>query len=317
MKKEADIAARGLRAFARAAMAGAALALASQDLLAAPSSQPIAAPFASPVAAPPPPAPVAAKLAAPPADCGVTPDGFSAWLQGFKQQAEIDGLPPAVIDSALSDVAYDPDVIAHDRRQGSFGQDFDQFVAKRVSAYRVRKGRQMLVAYAEPLEKIEKRFGVPGPVLVAIWGLESEFGAGVGNYPTFNALATLAYDCRRADQFREELVDALKLVARGDMQPEEMRGAWAGEIGQTQFMPSTYLKYATSADGGAVADLVGNSEDALASTANFLKSKGWKRGQGFHEGEPNFAALLEWNAAPVYAKTIAYFADRLGESDAQ
>jgi lytic murein transglycosylase len=270
----------------------------------APSSQPYAAPRA-------------AQPAPPSADCGETPAGFSAWLEGFKQEAEIAGLPPAVIDSALSNVAYDPDVIAHDRRQGSFGQDFDKFVAKRVSGYRVRKGRQMLLAYAEPLEKIEQRFGVPGPVLVAIWGLETEFGAGLGNYPTFNALATLAYDCRRADQFREELVDALKLVARGDMQPEEMRGAWAGEIGQMQFMPSTYLKYATSADGGSVADLVGNPEDALASTANFLKNKGWRRGQGFHEGEPNFAALLEWNAAPVYAKTIAYFADRLAESDAQ
>jgi lytic murein transglycosylase len=316
MEKGADIAATGLRTFARAAMAGAALALAGEVSLASPPSKPIAAPFASPDATPTA-APVAAKPAAPPADCGVTPDGFSAWLQGFKQEAEIDGLPPAVIDSALSNVAYDPDVIAHDRRQGSFGQDFDSFVAKRVSAYRVRKGRQELIAYAEPLEKIEQRFGVPGPVLVAIWGLESEFGAGLGDYPTFNALATLAYDCRRADQFREELVDALKLVARGDMQAEEMHGAWAGEIGQTQFMPSTYLKYATSANGGAVADLVGNSGDALASTANFLKNKGWKRGQGFHEGEPNFAALLEWNAAPVYAKTIAFFADRLAESDAQ
>ena len=322
--ERAEIAARGLRTFARAAMAVATLALAGEATLAASSSQPIATPFAAPLAAPapapvtaPPPAPVVAKRPAPPADCGETPDGFSAWLVGFKQEAEIDGLPPAVIDSALSDVAYDPDVISHDRRQGSFGQDFDQFVAKRVSAYRVRKGRQMLIAYAEPLEKIERRFGVPGPVLVAIWGLETEFGAGLGNYPTFNALATLAYDCRRAGQFREELVDALKLVARGDMQPEEMRGAWAGEIGQTQFMPSTYLKYATSADGGDVADLVGSSADALASAANFLKAKGWKRGQGFHEGEPNFAALLEWNAAPVYAKTIAFFADRLAEPDPQ
>jgi lytic murein transglycosylase len=320
MENGADIAAGGLRALARAAVAGAALALAGGISLAAQSSQPIGAPFAAPVATPaaaPAAAPVAVKPAAPPADCGVTPDGFSAWLEGFKQEAEIAGLPPAVIDSALSNVAYDPDIIAHDRRQGSFGQDFESFAAKRVSGYRVRKGRQMLVAYAEPLEKIEQRFGVPGPVLVAIWGLETEFGAGLGNYPTFNALATLAYDCRRAEQFREELVDALKLVARGDMQPEEMHGAWAGEIGQTQFMPSTYLKYATSADGGTVADLVGNSQDALASTANFLKNKGWKRGQGFHEGEPNFAALLEWNAAPVYAKTIAFFADRLAESDAQ
>lgn len=315
MGEKADIAAGHFRAAARALALGVALTAGCFGARAAPSSQPLPAqPLV--ITPAPPPQPVAAK-AAPPADCGVTPDGFSAWLEGFKQEAEIAGLPPAVIDSALGAAAYDPDVVAHDRRQGSFGQDFDKFVAKRVTSYRVRKGRQELVAYAEPLEKIEKRFGVPGPVLVAIWGLETEFGAGLGNYPTFSALATLAYDCRRADQFREELVDALKLVARGDMQPEEMRGAWAGEIGQTQFMPSTYLKYAIGADGGTVADLVSNPEDALASTANFLKSKGWKRGQGFHEGEPNYAALLEWNSAPVYAKTIAYFADKLAESDAQ
>jgi lytic murein transglycosylase len=320
MEERAEIVARGLRVFACAAVASALAALGGEASLAAPNSQLLAPWFVAPDAAPtaaPQVAAKPAKPAAPPADCGVTPDGFSAWLEGFKQEAEIAGLPPAVIDSALSNVAYDPDVIAHDRRQGSFGQDFETFAAKRVSAYRVRKGRQMLIAYAEPLEKIEKRFGVPGPVLVAIWGLETEFGAGLGNYRTFSTLATLAYDCRRADLFREELVDALKLVARGYMQPDEMRGAWAGEIGQTQLMPSTYLKYATSADGGAIADLVGSSEDALASTANFLKAKGWKRGQGFHEGEPNYAALLEWNAAPVYAKTIALFADRLAESDAQ
>ena len=302
MEHSAEIVARGVRVFVCAAIAGAALIVGVS--FAASNSQAFAASGA-------------AKRAAPPADCGETPDGFAAWLAGFRQEAEIGGVPPAVIDSALSNVAYDPDVIAHDRRQGSFGQDFDKFVAKRVTNYRVRKGRQMLLAYAEPLDKIERRFGVPAPVLVAIWGLETEFGAGLGNYPTFNALATLAYDCRRADQFREELVDALKLVARGDMQPEEMRGAWAGEIGQTQFMPSTYLKYATSANGGGVANLVSSSADALASTANFLRNKGWRPGQGFHEGEPNFAALLEWNAAPVYAKTIAYFADRLAESEAQ
>lgn len=321
MEERTEIVVRGVRVVVRAAIAGAALALAGGASFAAPSSQPIAAPFPAPIVAPPPPPPatppVVVRRAAPPADCGVTPDGFSAWLAGFKQEAEISGLPPAVIDAALSDAAYDPDVIAHDRRQGSFGQDFETFAAKRVTAYRVRKGRQMLIAYAEPLEKIEKRFGVPAPVLVAIWGLETEFGAGLGTYPTFSTLATLAYDCRRADLFREELVDALKLVARGDMQPDEMRGAWAGELGQTQFMPSTYLKYATSADGGAIANLVGSSADALASTANFLKAKGWKRSLGFHEGEPNYAALLEWNAAPVYAKTIALFADRLAESDAQ
>jgi lytic murein transglycosylase len=285
-------------------------ALAGQGAVAAPSL--VAAPS---VVAPPSAVVAPAAIAAPPADCGHTSDGFTAWLSGFRQEAEVAGLPPDVIDSALAGAEYDPDVIAHDRRQGSFHEDFETFAPKRVSAYRVRKGRQMLIAYAEPLEKIDRRFGVPGPVLVAIWGLETEFGAGLGTYPTFNALATLAYDCRRANYFREELADALKLVARGDMQPDEMRGAWAGELGQTQFMPSIYLKYAIGADGGAIVDLVGNPEDALASTANFLKAKGWKRDQGWHEGEPNYAALLEWNAAPVYAKTIAYFADRLAADD--
>ncbi len=251
------------------------------------------------------------------ATCGDSADGFADWLADFKQEAEIAGVGPAVIESSLANVAYDDDVIAQDRRQGSFHQDFAKFAAKRVTAHRLKKGRTMLLSYAEPLDRIERRYGVPGPVLVAIWGLESEFGAGSGTVPTFDALATLAYDCRRSDKFREELVDALKLVQRGDLEPTQMRGAWAGEIGQTQFMPSTYLKYATSADGGRIANLIGSSEDALASTANFLKAKGWKRGQGFHEGEPNYTALLEWNTAPVYAKTIALFADKLAESDAQ
>ena len=104
-----------------------------------------------------------ASLAAPPADCGETPDGFSAWLNGFRRDAEIAGLPPAVIESALSGATYDPDIIAHDRRQGSFHEDFEKFAAKRVSAYRVRKGRQMLIAYAEPLEKIEHPLWRTGP----------------------------------------------------------------------------------------------------------------------------------------------------------
>ena len=254
MEQKAEIVARGLRVFACAAMASALAALAGEASL--PRPIPSRSPRGSLRLTRAP-----RRRAAGRRQAGQT--GRAARRlrrdagrllrlarRASSRKPRSSGLPPAVIDSALSDVAYDPDVIAHDRRQGSFGQDFETFVAKRVTAYRVRKGRQMLIAYAEPLEKIEKRFGVPGPVLVAIWGLETEFGAGLGNYPTFSTLATLAYDCRRADLFREELVDALKLVARGDMQPDEMRGAWAGEIGQTQFMPSTYLKYATSADGG-------------------------------------------------------------------
>ncbi len=259
---------------------------------------------------------VAAALMVTPAlaqQCGDSAGGFDSWLNGFKQQAIGSGVSPQTVDSALSDVSYEPAVVAHDRGQHGFGQNFTQFAAKRVTAGRVKRGRMMLIAYAEAFEKIEQRYGVPGPVLVAIWGLESEFGADSGRVPTFSALATLAYDCRRPEVFRQELFDALVIVQRGYMGASQMRGAWAGEIGQTQFMPSTYLKYAVGVDGGHAVDLIGNSADALASTANFLRAKGWQRGGGWHEGEPNYEVLLQWNEAPVYARTIAYFADKLAE----
>jgi membrane-bound lytic murein transglycosylase B len=167
-------------------------------------------------------------------------------------------------------------------------------------------------SYAEPLKKIEERYSVPAPVLVAIWGLETGFGADNGSFPTFSALATLAWDCRRPDRFRAELIDALMLVQRGLVQhPRQLRGAWAREIGQTQLMPSAYLMFATTPDGGGNPDLIHNSADALASTANFLKGHGWQQGAGWDEGEPNFSAILEWNSAPIWARTVALFADRL------
>ena len=245
------------------------------------------------------------------AQCGDSEDGFKAWLEDFKQVAINDGVSPDVVDQALATANFDPSVLSHDKGQGALQGDYASFAARHITPARVRKGKQMLIAYAEPLERIESRFGVPGPVLVAIWGLETDFGAGLGRYPTFSALATLAFDCRRGNLYRAELIDALMIVQRGLLTPQQMRGAWAGELGQTQFMPSAYLKYGVSANGGRGGDLIGNSADALASTANFLHSKGWQAGAKWDEGQPNFAVLLEWNSAPVYAKTIAEFADRL------
>jgi lytic murein transglycosylase len=247
-------------------------------------------------------------------DCGESAAGFEQWLPDMKQEALMAGVAPVVVDQVLDAVTYDPDVIAHDRRQGGLQGNVSlaAFAAKRVTPYRIKKGKQMMIALAEPLETIEAKYGVPAQILVAIWGLETEFGAGSGTFPTFNALATLAFDCRRSDQFHEELIDALKLVGRGAL-TLDARGAWAGEFGQTQFMPSVYLRYAVSYDGAAIPDLIGSSSDALASTANFLKKRGWKRGEGYHEGEPNYDALMQWNEAPVYAATIALFADRLAE----
>ncbi len=245
------------------------------------------------------------------AQCGRSAEGFDPWLSQFKERAAKEGISQRVIDGALDGVTYDRSVISHDRGQKVFRQSFEQFSGRMVNSYRLSKGKSLLQRHAGLFRQIEQRYGVPGPVLVAIWGLETDFGAFSGNFQTIRALATLAYDCRRSEKFTDELLDALRIVQRGDMAAAQMRGAWAGEIGQTQFMPSSYVKYAVDFSGDGRRDLIHDTADVLASTANFLQGHGWRRGAGWNEGEPNFAALLEWNKARVYSKTIALFADKL------
>jgi lytic murein transglycosylase len=235
------------------------------------------------------------------APCG---GDFATWLQGVKQEAVTHGISQSTIQSALESVAYDPGIIARDHAQGVFRQSFDQFAGRMVPP-RMARGRRMLQQYGAVLNRIEQQYGVPGSVLVAIWGLETDFGADNGHFPTIRSLASLAYDCRRPDKFRGELIAALQIVERGDMSPADMRGAWAGEIGQTQFLPSSYLKYAVGRD------LIHNPSNALASTANYLKGYGWQRGQPWGEGTANFQVLLQWNSSQVYTKTVAYFAQQL------
>jgi lytic murein transglycosylase len=235
------------------------------------------------------------------APCG---GDFGSWLQGVKQEAAGKGISQATIQSALAGMSYDPGIISRDHAQGVFRQSFDQFAGRMVPP-RLARGRRMMLQYASPLSRIEQQYGVPGSVLVAIWGLETDFGADSGHFPTIRALATLAYDCRRPEKFRGELIAALQVVDRGDMSPAEMRGAWAGEIGQTQFLPSSYLKYAVGRD------LIHNPTNALASTANYLKGYGWQKGQPWGEGTANFQVLLQWNSSEVYTKTVAYFAQQL------
>jgi lytic murein transglycosylase len=241
------------------------------------------------------------------APCG---GDFGAWLQGVRQEAAADGIPQRAIQSALAGVTYDPTIIAHDHAQGVFRQSFEEFSGRMVPP-RLARARRLLAQYAGVLGRIEAQFGVPGPVIVAIWGLETDFGADNGRFPTIRALATLAFDCRRPDKFRGELLAALRIVARGDMTPADMHGAWAGEIGQTQFLPSSYLKFAVDYDGTGRRDLIHDVPDVLASTANYLKGYGWARGQPWGEGTANFQVLLQWNASQVYTKTVAYFAQQL------
>lgn len=238
-------------------------------------------------------------------------DNFDNWLETFKQQATAQGLSQRTIASALNGVTYDSAVIARDHTQSVFQQSFEQFSDRAVSPSRLRKGANMLKRYGSILERIEQRYGVPGPVLVAIWGLETDYGVNQGKFSTIRSLATLAYDCRRSEKFRVELLDALRIIERGDMTSSEMIGAWAGEIGQTQLLPSSYLSFAVDFDGYAHRDLIHSPPNALASTANYLKTFGWTRDQPWTQGSANFDALQKWNDSEVYAKTVAYFAARL------
>jgi lytic murein transglycosylase len=237
------------------------------------------------------------------------PSGFPAFIEEIRREAAAQGIPAHGI-AALNGVTYDAAVVSRDRRQGVFRQSFEQFAGRMVPP-RLGRGQAMMQRHAALLSRIERDYGVSPAVLVAIWGLETDFGADIGNFPTIRALATLAYDCRRPEKFRPELFDALRIVGRGDMSPAEMRGAWAGEIGQTQFMPSSYIKYAVDYDGNGRRDLVRSVPDVLASTANYLRAYGWQRGAPYGPGTRNFEAILGWNKAQVYARTIAYFAERL------
>jgi lytic murein transglycosylase len=238
---------------------------------------------------------------------------FNTFVASFSADAQAAGVSPGVVSSALGGVTEDAAVLNFDRRQRyTFNKTFEQYVSTRVGPVRINGGRAMLQRHAALLSSIEARFGVPRQILVAIWGLETDFGKGdMGKLPAIRTLATLAHDCRRTELFQGELLAALKIVQRGDLPLHEMIGAYAGEIGQTQFLPSSYVKYGVDFDGNGRVDLRHSVPDVLASTANLLHTNGFKMGAPYGEGTANFEAMREWNHAVIYRKTIGYFADQL------
>jgi lytic murein transglycosylase len=257
---------------------------------------------------------VGAMLATNPAfsqACGSTAASFEPWLQGFKARARAAGISQAAIDRGLAGVTYNPTVINLDRNQKSFRMSFEDFYRRRVSDAMIQRGRNWIATNRGLATRLEQQFGVPAEILVSIWALETNFGAQKGNLPIIRSVATLASDCRRQAFFENELLSALKIVERGDLPIASMRGAWAGEIGQTQFMPSSYVNYAVDFDGDGHPNLVSSVPDVLASTANFLRRKGWQRGAGWGEGTANENALREWNKAGVYMRTIGLMATRM------
>src|SRR5580704_854054 len=234
---------------------------------------------------------------------------FDGWLSSFKREAAGQGVSQRAL-AALEGITPDPRVIALDHRQGVFRQSFEQFALPRI-AQRLAKGQRLKQQYASTLQRIEARFGVPGSVVIAIWGLETDFGVDIGKQPTLRALVTLAHDCRRTQMFQGELLSALQIIDRGDLSASEMRGAWAGELGQAQFLPSNYVKYAVDFDGHGRRDLIRSVPDTLASIANLLKDHGWQAGGGYREGSANFSVLQAWNKSTIYQRTVAAFAERL------
>ena len=240
------------------------------------------------------------------ASCGNTEAGFSAWLSAFSREATSRGISGRVVSAALGGITYDTRVIRLDRNQKHFNVPYEEFIAKRVTRGRITKGRRMMARYRPLLSSIEKRYGVPGEIIVAIWGMETDYGTNTGNMNVVRSLATLAYDCRRSDFFSNELMSALQIVQRGDMAAAQMKGAWAGEMGQTQFLASRYLQLAVDYDGNGRRDLIHSVPDVLASTANYLKSFGWRRGGAYDQ-----PALREWNKSDNYIRALAYFAGLL------
>lgn len=261
---------------------------------------------------PPPELPSTSYLV-PLEQCGETADGFGEWIASFRQHAITQGISPDVVSRALGSVEYSPYVIELDRAQSKTKPSFEEFVDSHITPARVKRGKQLLAKHADLLATITARFGVAKEIVVAIWGLETDFGNNQGSMPSLRALATLAYDCRRPTLFRGELSSALRVLQRGDLTVDAMVGAWAGEIGQTQFLPSSYERFGIDFDGDGRIDLVRSTADALASTAHYLAEHGWRAGERYAEGTANFAVLTEWNKSEIYRKTIVLFAAKLAK----
>ena len=242
------------------------------------------------------------------APCGDTSSGFEDWKSVMAREAKAEGVGKAGIN-ALMGAGYSKATIAADRNQKSFKYSLDKFMEVRGADAIAAQGRKRLAKNRDFYAGLERQYGVPAGILLAIHGMETGFGNFMGDTNVVSAIATLAWDCRRSDFFTPHLVGALKLVDQGSISTATV-GAKHGELGHTQFLPGNALIYGVDGNGDGRVDLT-NLSDSMATTANYLRQKGWKPGKGYAEGEPNFAVIKEWNAASVYQKAIALIAARI------
>jgi len=206
---------------------------------------------------------------------------FAQWRDGFRAQALAAGISASTFDTAFEGIEPDDSVVTADRSQPEFTRPVWQYLESAVSAARVRNGQDRVLENAQTLQRIDSTYGVEREAVVAIWGMESNFGQQMGSKNVIRSLATLGYEGRRPDFGRDQLIAALQIIQHGDVPANNMIGSWAGAMGQTQFIPTTYNRYAVDFDGDGRRDIWGSSPDALASTANYLKSSGWQHGQSW------------------------------------
>jgi lytic murein transglycosylase len=226
---------------------------------------------------------------------------FERFLADLKQQAATAGVSSRALAEASPYLIYDQGIVNRDRGQRVFGQVFTEFAGRMAANFRMQQGQARIKTYATAFARAEKEYGVPPAVIAAFWGLESDFGANMGNLPTLRSLVSLAYDCRRAERFANETIAALKIVERGDLTPAEMIGSWAGELGQTQFLPTHYFTYAVDYDGDGRRDLLRSPADVIGSTANYIANGlKWRRGEPWlQEVRVPAAASFPWDQADL------------------
>ena len=227
---------------------------------------------------------------------------FDKFLADLKQRAVSEGVSQRTLAAAAPYLVYDQGIVNRDRGQRVFGQIFTQFAGRMAAPYRMQQGQQRIQAYAAAFSRAEKEYGVPPAVIAAFWGLESDFGANMGNLHTLPSLVSLAYDCRRSEMFENETIAALKIIERGDLSPSEMIGSWAGELGQTQFLPTHYFNYAVDYDGDGHRNLLRSAPDVIGSTANYIATGlKWRRGEPWLQ-EVRVPQNLPWEQTDLSTK---------------
>ncbi len=229
------------------------------------------------------------------------PGQFRALAREFRREASAAGISQNTLAAAAPYLSYDVNIVAKDRGQRVFSQTFLEFSDRMVAKYRLDTGAKRIQQLAATFQRIENQYGVPAAPIVAFWGLETDFGGNIGNLPTLRALATLAFDCRRPQLFRPQLIAALKIIQRGDLTPEQMIGPFAGELGQLQFLPAHYFDHGVDFDGDGRRDLLKSASDALGSAGNFMKHLGWKKGEPWLQ-EVRVPAQLPWDQADLSIK---------------